>query len=218
VFEPVACQVETTEILDYFRVEPTARPDPEPARSNAALQRILRHRSGQLGEFVVVDDPDNLPASWTTTLERGSCDGPIIYRTTLNVLTLDGREQLARVAEEIQHTRSWGAQLVRSWIGRWTEHESFMTYIEEFPQQHPGLFSGGAQIWTRKPLPEVHGGDDVAARALWFAGGDHVEANRYVEWCEPEFGECVCNDCWRVELNLSLAPLTVSEALCCWPR
>lgn len=183
------------------------------------LYQALRQRlGGQLGAVVVIDEPGDLPPSWCSKVDRGTTDGPLASRSSLNVLTDLGRQQLARVADERQHRRSWGAHLVRQWLGRWTEHEQFMDYIEEFPRQQPGLFSGGAQRWERWPTPPVNCGDDRAAKLLHEANFDRALARDRASWCVDQFGECVCGECWRVDLNLRLAPLSVTEAFACWGR
>lgn len=201
-------------ILDLFGGPEPVEQGPEPGGDDGhgpehdhELRRILRHRAGQGGGWIVVDDPSMLPRSWTTT------------RGTLHVLTRIGREHFARVADEVAHLRSWSAFLVRSWISRWREREDFMDLCEEFPGHVPGLFSGGAQWpWERHDKPPVRDGDDLAAQLLHEHGLDHVAARAAWEPCKVEFDRCVCGQCWRVDMNLRLAPLRPGEALACWPR
>ena len=193
----------TPSILDFFVEEPKGHTELRPSSlrsQDGTLARLLRHRpGGQLGAWIV---GDTLPDEWTR--QRGD----------LRVLTDEARIELARVADEVAHLRSWGAHLVRSWRSRWREREDFLDYCAQYPAASPAAFSGGAQWpWQRRQEPPVESGDDLAAKLLHEAGLDHVAAREAWRRCE---GACICGWCWRVRKNLKLAPLRVAEALACW--
>lgn len=148
------------------------------------------------------DEPIPLPSWWLEDWHRPPSELDRLVGnpgSTLPVLSAAGLEQLARVSDWTAHQRTWGASLVRGWLGSWQENNWMAAYNAEFPASSVGGYQ-------HAPRPPVRYPEDQAAEALCLARGDHAAAQLATAGLE----------CPRVALNLQLAPLAYGEGLMVW--